>query len=393
MIVRNLEQLLRKRLETAPAIVLIGSRQVGKTTLARSVGEERGAVYLDLESPADRAKLGDAEGYLNAHLDTLVILDEVHRVPDLFPLLRGRIDEGRRRGIRGGMYILLGSASLELLDRSAESLAGRVTYLELHPLSVHEIERTTTHDINDLWLYGGYPDSYLTRTPIESFEWRTDFIRTYLEREVPQFSPRKSTEQMRKLWTMMAHLQGQVFNASLLARSLGTDFKTVQSYVELLEQLLLTRTLTPWFANVGKRLTKRPKMYVRDSGILHALLGIRTFDELLSHPIAGPSWEGFVLQQITASAGGNVQVAFYRTSGGAEVDIVVQFDDGELWTIEVKRSSAPTIRRGHREAITDLSPSRAYVVYNGTDSYPLSKDVMAIPLVELIREINVKVTS
>lgn len=386
MIERNLEKTLRERLESVPSIVLIGSRQVGKTTLARSIGAGRNAVYLDLESPADRAKLADAESYLNAHLDDLVILDEVHRIPDLFPILRGRIDEGRRRGIRRGMYILLGSASIELLDRSAESLAGRVSYLELHPLTINEISNTNA-DINTLWLNGGYPDAYLSRTTTESLEWRTDFIRTYLEREVPQFTPRRSTEHLRHLWTMMAHLQGQVFNASLLSRSLGTDYKTVQSYVELLEQLLLVRTLPPWHANVGKRLTKRPKMYVRDSGILHALLGIRTYDELLSHPIAGSSWEGFILQQICAVVEAHVLVAFYRTSGGAEVDLVLQFNHNELWAIEVKRTSAPSIRRGFDEALKDLTPERAFVVYSGTETYPLRHDVTAISIPDLINEI------
>jgi len=390
---RMLTNVVRERLSTTPAVVLIGSRQVGKTTLAHELGAERNAIYLDLESPSDRAKLADPEAYLTAFMDRLVILDEVHRVPDLFPVLRGMIDKGRRKGIRSGMYLLLGSASIELLDRSAESLAGRVSYIELHPLSYLEVEDVTPDPLQTLWMRGGYPDSMLAATDERSYSWRTDFIRTYLEREVPQFAPRRSTEQMRRLWTMLAHLQGQVLNASMLARSLGTDFKTVQSYVSLLEQLLLVRTLMPWHANVGKRLTKRPKLYIRDSGILHTLLGIRSVNELYGDPIIGSSWEGFVLQQICALDSKKLQTWFYRTSGGAEVDILLQFDTGEQWAIEVKRSSVPTPRRGFYEAIADLAPQRALVVYTGTEKYSLNATIEAIPLPVLLSEIETRLKS
>jgi len=385
---RNLNRQVRELLDSTPAVVLIGSRQVGKTTLAREIGDERDAVYLDLESPSDRAKLADPESYLNEHMGRLVILDEVHRVPDLFPVLRGRIDEGRRREIRNGMYLLLGSASIELLDRSAESLAGRISYVELHPLSLSEVQGISSNPLQSLWVRGGYPDSTLASSESHSYTWRSNFIRTYLEREVPQFSPRKSTEQMRQLWTMLAHLQGQVLNASMLARSIGVDYKTVLSYITLLEQLLLVRTLQPWHTNAGKRLTKRPKLYVRDSGILHTLLGIRSFDELLGNPIIGQSWEGFVLQQICAVASNNLNISFYRTSGGAEIDVLLNFDNGEQWAIEVKRSTAPSPRRGFHEAIADLTPQRALVVYNGTEKYPLSPTIEAIPLASLLDEIT-----
>ncbi len=385
---RNLNRQVRELLDSTPAVVLIGSRQVGKTTLAREIGDERDAVYLDLESPSDRAKLADPESYLNEHMGRLVILDEVHRVPDLFPVLRGRIDEGRRRGIRSGMYLLLGSASIDLLDRSAESLAGRISYVELHPLSLSEVQGISSNPLQSLWVRGGYPDSTLASSESHSYTWRSNFIRTYLEREVPQFSPRKSTEQMRQLWTMLAHLQGQVLNASMLARSIGVDYKTVLSYITLLEQLLLVRTLQPWHTNAGKRLTKRPKLYVRDSGILHTLLGIRSFDELLGNPIIGQSWEGFVLQQICAVASNNLNISFYRTSGGAEIDVLLNFDNGEQWAIEVKRSTAPSPRRGFHEAIADLTPQRALVVYNGTEKYPLSPTIEAIPLAILLDEIT-----
>lgn len=384
---RILESALRKRLGTMPAVVLLGSRQVGKTTLARTIGSEQGALYLDCESPADRSKLYDPETYFTDRFGTLIILDEVHRVPELFPILRGMIDEARRRGIRNNMYLLLGSASIDLLDRSAESLAGRVSYLELHPLSLMEMNISGSSERDALWLRGGYPDSVLADSDEVSFHWRLDFIRTYLEREVPQFAPRKSAEQMRQLWTMLAHLQGQVYNASLLARSIGTDYKTTQSYVDLLQQLLLIRMVQPWHANVGKRLTKRPKVYVRDSGILHTLLGIQTHEDLVGNPIVGMSWEGFVLQQISAINSNNVSVWFYRTSGGAEIDILLQFNNGDLWALEVKKSVIPTPRRGFYEAIKDVKPQRALVVYTGNEAYNISSDVQAIPLEVLLQEI------
>ncbi|MBU3740658.1 MAG: ATP-binding protein [Candidatus Kapabacteria bacterium] len=378
---------LTSRLENVPAVVLLGSRQVGKTTLARAIAEERGGMYLDLESPIDRAKLSDPEAYLSDCIGSLLVLDEIHRVPDLFPILRGRIDEGRRRGIRGGMYLLLGSASIELLDRSAESLAGRVSYLELHPLCLLEMGEITPEVTTTLWLRGGYPDSVLATTTESSHAWRMDFIRTYLEREVPQFAPRRSTEQMRQLWTMLAHLQGQVLNASMLARSIGVDFKTIQAYVNLLEQLLLIRVVQPWHVNIGKRLTKRPKVYIRDSGLLHALLGIRTYDELTGHPSIGSSWEGFVVQQLSAVGRGNVEISFYRTSAGAEVDVLLRFSDGEQWAIEVKRNSVPTPRRGFHEAIKDLTPQRSMVVYPGTQRYRIRENIEAIPLHDLLLEV------
>lgn len=384
---RILEPTLRKRLSTMPAVVLIGSRQVGKTTLARTIGSENGAIYLDLESPADRAKLNDPETYFMDRIGKLIILDEVHRAPELFPILRGMIDEARRRGIRNSMYLLLGSASIDLLDRSAESLAGRVSYLELHPMSLLEMDSMDRNIQNILWLRGGYPDSVFANNDEASYLWRGDFIRTYLEREVPQFAPRKSAEQMRQLWTMLAHLQGQVYNASLLARSIGTDYKTIQSYVDLLEQLLLIRSVQPWHANVGKRLTKRAKVYVRDSGMLHTLLGIRTHEDLLGNPIAGMSWEGFVMQQICSIDSNNLSVSFYRTSGGAEIDILLRFDNGDLWALEVKKSAVPTPRRGFYEAIKDIKPQRTFVVYTGTETYDISPNVQALSLGALLAQI------
>jgi predicted AAA+ superfamily ATPase len=324
-------------------------------------------------------------------MGSLLVLDEIHRVPDLFPILRGRIDEGRRRGVRSGMYLLLGSASVELLDHSAESLAGRVSYLELHPFCLPEMEEITPQVTTALWLRGGYPDSVLAETNESSFAWRMDFIRTYLEREVPLFAPRRSSEQMRQLWTMLAHLQGQILNGSMLARSIGVDYKTIQAYVNLLEQLLLIRVVQPWHANVGKRLTKRPKVYIRDSGVMHALLGIRTLDDLMGHPSIGSSWEGYVVQQLSAVGKGEVDLSFYRTAAGAEVDVLLRFRDGVQWAIEVKRNSVPTPRRGFHEAIKDLTPQRAMVVYPGIERYRIRENIEAIPLHDLLQEVAARV--
>lgn len=388
---RILRLTLEQRLASTPAVVLVGPRQVGKTTLARQVCDQIGATYLDLESPTDRDKLSDPEWYLTQKLGELVVLDEVHRMPDLFPVLRGRIDEGRRRGIRSGMYLLLGSASIDLIDRSSESLAGRVSYLELHPLSADEIDGDDPAHLLALWCRGGFPDSVLKDTDAQSYQWRQDFITTYLEREVPQFAPRRSIQQMRTLWTMMAHLQGQVLNTSAIARSIGTDYKTVQSYLDMLEQLLLIRTVQPWHANVGKRLVKRPKVYIRDSGLLHALLGIRDLESLLSNPIVGPSWEGFVMQQIIACVPSGISLHYYRTSGGAEVDIVLALPGGKLWAIEVKRSTKPSPRRGFHEAISDIKPSRSIVVYAGSERQTLRDSIEVMPLKDLLRELTMEI--
>ncbi len=388
---RILRQTLEQRLASKPAVLLVGPRQVGKTTLARQFCDQIGATYLDLESPTDRDKLSDPEWYLTQKLGELVVLDEVHRVPDLFPILRGRIDEGRRRGIRAGMYLLLGSASIDLLDRSSESLAGRVSFLELDPLSAAEIDGDDPARLLALWCRGGFPESSLTDTDAQSYQWRQDFIATYLEREVPQFAPRRSTQLMRTLWTMMAHLQGQVLNTSAIARSIGTDYKTVQSYLDMLEQLLLIRTVQPWHVNVGKRLVKRPKVYIRDSGLLHALLGIRDLESLLSNPIVGASWEGFVMQQIIACVPSGISIHYYRTSGGAEIDIVLNLPDGRLWALEVKRSTKPTPRRGFHVAISDIKPARSIVVYAGTERQTLRDSIEVMPLMDLVREIQTAV--
>lgn len=380
MIARRLTPRLLEALGDSPAVAMLGPRQSGKTTLALEVGEKLGALYLDLESATDRAKLAQPELYLADHSNRLVILDEVHRAPGLFPVLRGLIDRGRRSGRRSGQFLLLGSASLDLLKQSGETLAGRIAYLELGPFNALETRRLP---LDDLWLRGGFPESLLARDEPRSLRWRQDFIRTYLERDIPQFGPRIAAETLRRYWTMLAHNQGGLLNTAQFARNLGVDVKTATSYLDLLVDLLLLRRLTPWHTNLAKRLVKSPKVFVRDSGLVHALLGIPDRETLLSHPVLGQSWECFVIENLIAVAPEAVEPHFYRTSGGAAIDLLLAWPDSTLWAIEIKRSLTPKLERGFHAACTDLKPERKFVVYPGNERYRVKEDIEAISLWEL----------
>jgi predicted AAA+ superfamily ATPase len=377
MISRSLAPALIEALAHSPAVALLGPRQAGKTTLAleaaKSIG--RPSLYLDLESEQDRGKLAQAELYLADHVDKLVILDEVHRAPGLFPVLRGLIDKGRRAGKKAGRFLLLGSASLDLLKQSGETLAGRIAYLELTPFTLLE----TGHlPADHLWVRGGFPESLLAPGAARSLRWRQDFIRSYLERDIPQFGPRIAAETLRRFWSMLAHHQGGLLNTAQFARNLGVDAKTAAAYLDLLVDLLLVRRLPPWHANLGKRLVKSPKVYVRDSGLVHALLGIADKEALLAHPVVGQSWECFVIENLLACAPDGVQGHFYRSSSGAEVDLLLAWPNGELWAIEIKRSLAPKLERGFHSACADLKPARKLVIYPGTETYRLADDIEAM---------------
>ena len=373
-------QLVCARLDQFPAVALLGPRQVGKTTLAELIAEERESVYLDLENPADREKLSDAALYLSGLEDKLVILDEVQRLPELFQTLRGLIDKGRRREIRADRFLLLGSASVDLLKQSGESLAGRIAYVELEPFNVLEVD---DYAREKLWIRGGFPDSFLAESDEASGVWRENFLRTYLERDIPQLGPRVQAETLRRFWTMLAHLQGSTLNAAQLARGLAVDGKTVARYLDLLVDLLLVRRLSPLCANVGKRLVKSPKVYVRDSGIVHTLLGLDDRDAVLSHPVAGGSWEGFVLENLLGAAPERVKPWFYRTAAGAEIDLVLEMPGGRLWAIEIKRGLSPKLDKGFHHARQDLEPERSFVVYSGNDRYPKDEGLEVIGLGEL----------
>ena len=385
MIPRRLLPALATALAEAPAVALLGPRQAGKTTLALELAGARPSVYLDLESEADRAKLAEPELYLARHEDKLVVLDEVQRTPQLFPSLRGLIDAGRRRGHGKGRFLVLGSASIDLLRQSSESLAGRIRYLELAPLDAGEVGRD---GLDGLWLRGGFPESFLAPTDAASLRWRVDFIRTYLERDIPQFGPRIPAESLRRLWTMLAHQQGGLLNAAALARALAVDGKTVAAYLDLLVDLLLVRRLAPWHGNVRKRLIKAPKVYVRDSGLVHALLGIGDREALLAHPVAGASWEGLAIESLIAAAPRGTEPWFFRTAAGAEIDLLLRLPGRRKpWAIEIKRSLAPKIERGFHLACDSVKPERRLVVYGGSERFPLAEDVEAVSLTELCAEV------
>ncbi len=386
MIPRRLIPALTSALAEAPAVTLLGPRQVGKTTLALELAKKRSAVYLDLESEADRAKLSEPELYLAQHADKLVILDEIQRTPQLFRSLRGLIDAGRRRGQGKGRFLMLGSASIDLLKQSSESLAGRIRYLELAPLDAGEVGGKY---LDALWLRGGFPDSLLADSDAASLRWRVDFIRTCLERDIPQLGPRIPAESLRRLWTMLAHSQGGLLNAAALARALAVDGKTVASYLDLLVDLLLVRRLAPWHGNVRKRLVKSPKVYVRDSGLVHALLGLGDREALLAHPVAGGSWEGLAIESLIAAAPNGTEAHFFRTAAGAEIDLLLKLPGQRApWAIEVKRGLAPKIERGFHLACDDVRPARRLVVYSGAERFPLAEAVEAVSLVDLCEELT-----
>lgn len=317
---------------------LLGPRQVGKTTLALAVGENRPSIYLDLESPSDLAKLAEPELFLRRHEDKLVILDEIQRVPGFFQVLRGLVDQGRRSGKGNGRFLVLGSAGIDLLQQSSESLAGRIAYTGLPSLL---LEETGAKTADTLWMRGGFPSSFTASDDAASLEWRRNFIRTYLERDIPQLGPRIPGETLRRLWIMLAHDRGGMVNAARLAAALGVSGQTVGRYIDLLCDLLLVRRLTPWASNAGKRMVKSPKVYVRDSGLVHALLGITTLDDLVSHPVSGMSWEGWLVENLIAAAPAGTEAFCYRTSAGAEIDLVLKLRPGKRLAFECKRSLPP----------------------------------------------------
>ena len=383
MIERRISQALRKALGRQAAVALIGPRQVGKTTLALDIAGKSEALYLDLEIGAERAKLADPALFLRSYENRLVILDEIHRTPELFSELRGLIDQGRRRGRRTGRFLILGSASVDLLRQSGESLAGRIEYVELNPLGVPEAGEDDD-SLNRLWVRGGFPDSFLARDDDDSLAFRRNFIRTYLERDVAQFGWQIPAETLERLWTMLAHGQGTLLNTSKLASGLSISARTVTGYIDLLADLLLVRRLRPFYANVRKRLVKSPKIYVRDSGVVHALLGITDYNSLAGHPVVGASWEGFAIENLLSVAPAGTMASFYRTSAGAEVDLVLELPGNRgPWAIEIKRGLSGAPGRGFRNAVEDIRPERSFILTAGADRYPVAEKVEAIGLREM----------
>jgi uncharacterized protein len=384
MIPRRAAMQVAEALTRAPAVALLGPRQVGKTTLAHAVAATApGSVYLDLERASDMARLSEAGAFLEPLAGRLVVIDEVHRAPRLFEELRGLIDRRRRAGHRTGQFLLLGSASIELLKQSSETLAGRIAFVELDPVSIPEALAYDPANLDALWLRGGFPDSLLARSDAASLRWREDFIRTYLERDIQQFTGGVSPVVIGRLWTMLAHAQGGLFNASRFAKSLDVSARTVGRYLDLLEGLLLARTLRPWRFNIGKRVVAAPKIYLRDSGIVHALLNIPTREDLFGHPVAGASWEGLIIEAIIAATPYHVTPWFYRTSAGAEIDLVLELAPGRLAAFEIKRSAPSGLPAGFRNACDDIDAVHRFVVFPGPDGYPMSGGVRALAAPEI----------
>ncbi len=378
MIKRLLKESVEKSLTKYPVVGILGSRQVGKTTLAKMIKErmEKKVIYLDLELPSDLNKLQDPELYLSRFEDTLVIIDEIQRMRSLFPLMRALVDRNRS----AGRFLILGSASLELIRHSSESLAGRIIYHELSPFSLSEIN---SENIQKLWLRGGYPESYISRNNDESYVWREAFIKSYLETDIPRLGIRIPAQQLRRFWTMISHSHGQLWNASKIAGSLGISAPTVMSYLDILEETFIVRQLQPYYSNIKKRLIKSPKVYIRDSGLLHALLNIRTLDDLHGHPSLGSSWEGFVVEQILRIIPERWQAYFYRTGAGAEIDLVLFDGKHKPVAVEIKYSLSPKLERGFWNAYEDLSCKKGFVLYPGEESYPLGRDVATLPAKKL----------
>ena len=387
MLQRWITSRLLKTIAQTPTVVLHGARQVGKTTLAISIAQSQNSNYLDLEAPEDLLKLSDSTAYLESHSDELTILDEIQRAPELFTVLRGLIDKNREQGRKSTQYLLLGSASMDLLCQSSESLAGRISYLELSGLNALEIEEGRNH-LQKLWLRGGFPDSYLAGDVSQSMDWLEDLIRTYLERDVPQMGFRIPAGRLRRLWTMLAHLQGEPVNSSKLGSNLEIDGKTVNHYLDVLVGLLLVRRLEPWYANVRKRLVKSPRYYVRDSGILHRLLGINNHEALLSNPVLGKSWEGFVIENICSVLPRHAESFYYRTAAGAEIDLIIRLSSDEIIAVEIKYGTAPRIGKHFNRTCEEIGVSGKYVVYGGEDEFPISNHVTVISLPRLMRKLQ-----
>lgn len=385
MIDRDIFNKVKESLQTQACVALLGPRQVGKTTLAHQIAQGYSSYYLDLEQPEDQLKLENPKIFFEQNQDKLIILDEVQFMPELFRELRGIIDQYRRDGKRYGHFLILGSANIDLLKQSSESLAGRITFIQMTGFNILEIPENQQQR---LWMRGGIPDSYLAAGDQDSFQIRKNFIKSYLERDIPLLGPRIPAERLRRLWMMLAHNQGTLLNNARLASSLGITSPTVNHYIDLLVDLLLIRRLEPYYLNIGKRLVKSPKTYIRDSGILHCLLNIQNYDDLLGHPIIGSSWEGFVIENILSNLSAD-QVSFYRTARGAEIDLVIDWGINRgLWAIEIKNSLAPKPQRGFYTACEDLKPKRSFVVYPGYERYPISNEIEVISLREMCLELQ-----
>lgn len=393
MLPRLLTPALINALQTAPAVALLGPRQVGKTTLALDIaktGIGKASTYLDLELDTDLAKLEDAEGFLRRFDNQLLVIDEVQRRPDLFRILRGLIDLRKRAGEKSAQFLLLGSASRDLLQQSSESLAGRIRYLELAPFSAAEIHAIDPLGFapEKLWFRGGFPLSFLAGSDQQSWDWRSDFIAAYIERDIPQLGSRIPAARMRRFWTMLAHLHGQQVNLSTVGKSLEVSHTTVKTYLDLLADLYMVRQIPPWAGNTRKRLVKTPRSYIRDTGLLHRLLGISRYDDLLGHPVAGPSWEGFIVENIIGNLSDKWRYSYYRSAAGVEIDLVLEQSRRNVWAIEIKRNAAPKTKAAFHAAAAAVGATKKFVIHSGKDRYPLADRTEAIGIAEFLQVLH-----
>jgi len=357
--------MIQKHLKTFPAVALLGARQVGKSTLARHLIESVGnTVYHDLENPRDLARLQDPMTFLESNRNALVCIDEVQRMPEIFRAFRSYLD-----GNRGpGRLLILGSASPDLIKQSSETLAGRISFIEIGPFTIREVE-----DWKRLWLQGGYPESYRLNEDL-SYDWRTNYVRTFLERDLPQLGITIPAATLRRFWTMLAHMNGSILNQSTLASSMGVSVPTIRKYLDILEGALVIRRLPSFAANTKKRLVKSPKIYIRDTGLIHNLLGVESFNDLLGHPCLGGSYEALAISSLLEAFPRHT-ASFYRSSGGSEIDLVLE-KGRERIAYEMKASSAPDVGRGLYEAMKVVNPDRTYIVAPVEGSYPLKDGII-----------------
>ncbi len=380
---RDIEPFVRENLNVFPAVVILGPRQCGKSTLAKMLfNDSKDFLYLDLQTMEDQNKLKEPRLFFEANKNATICLDEIQLLPELFSVLRSEIDRDRRPG----RFILLGSASRDLVQKTSESLAGRIGMIELTPFTIEEVEKHDPFELNRFWLRGGYPDSYLAHSDNGSILWRENFLKTYVERDIPQLGFQIPPLQIRRLLTMCAHVQGQLLNLSKLGESLGVTYQTIRRYIDLMEQTFIVRTLPPFEKNVKKRLVKSPKIFLRDSGLLHRLLQIDDFNSLLSNPVFGSSWEGLVVENIISSFF-DCKFSFYRSASGEELDLVIEKGAKKI-AIECKASSAPRVEKNFWKAISTVEPDQTYIVAPVPTSYPIERNVEVCGLPDVINKLR-----
>jgi len=383
MIKRKITDYILNSMEIFPVVSILGSRQVGKTTLAKDIkkileNKNKDTIYLDLELPSDLNIINNAELFFENNKEKTIIIDEIQVKPELYPIIRAHIDKKRRNGA----FILLGSSSSTLKKNTSESLAGRIIQHILNPFDFLETG-DDKEKINRLWLRGGYPESFLAKNDSNSFLWRSAFLKTFFERDIPQFGINIPSQKLKQFWQMISHYHGQVWNASQIARSLGLSAPTIRNYMEIFEETFLVRRLSPYYVNLKKRITKSPKYFIIDSGMFHLTHNIEDLNSLLGFPMAGASWEGFVIEQIIRNLDNKTEYYYYRTQTGNEVDLVLKENDS-ITAIEVKLSMTPKLSKGLKISMDDLNAEKGFIIYPGEKRYSLSDKVEAISLKEFI---------